>query len=621
MAVFKNTPRLKVLPDDNIKRVVYAHGGILFNSINTSSPLVEVLFVEVENSDGVEQLTGRHFVKKISISDIDSVKYGAQYIGNRAIDERWTGFQDYTQGVSFNFNFEQSQPDTIRFKDRKANGDYYIKYNKLSFGMLSSSEKRATFLDSKLTRLVSDEGVTVLIPSLEVLVSILVPVEKVLRSQLFTYPLDDIINFYLNDYYVDYEDKIYALDFKNRMKNRSSAAFLAYLAMNNVSRSRLSKISMSVFEGSPNQVKHPEVLPYHPTNLSITVDGMWIDEDTFFCFRVNKVELPSDFKIKRNIEKKIKIGDKVEKPDPGNGEGGDLIEKDPEADPDSFELIGVDNPGEKEPTVYIKSEVEVFCNDDLFVDSITEKEVDEPIYIKVNEQMDGVTGQEVKEGEDPQTGEVSSGEGSYARDSKNIKKLREKECLIENARDRVLQSSVLKNIVKTLDMLKNDEFSILQNFSYPDANGIASSKGTLFDFSAFKSRKDNKRWSYKVYDWENKIFIGRGALIVKIMLTNGKHAYLLEIERRNENEAFSGQLFNTINGALTRDDIEQLLLEIAKHSGKSSERFDKKGLQAIRLNSVDRNIPYIHIKDKSNSLYVNMLNELFKTHKDHPVFK
>jgi hypothetical protein len=95
----------------------------------------------------------------------------------------------------------------------------------------------------------------------------------------------------------------------------------------------------------------------------------------------------------------------------------------------------------------------------------------------------------------------------------------------------------------------------------------------------------------------------------------------LEIERRNENEAFSGQLFNTINGELTRDDIEQLLLEVTKYGGKSSERIDKKGLCAIRLNSVDRNIPYMHIKDKSSGMYVSMLRELLEKHKEHPVFK
>ena len=196
-----------------------------------------------------------------------------------------------------------------------------------------------------------------------------------MRSQLFTYPLDDIPRFYLKDYHCDNEYKIYTLDFKNRMKNRSSAAFLAYLSMNNVSRSRLSKITASIFGGSPHEMKYPEVLPYHPTNLSIAVDGMWIDEDTFFCFRVNSVGLPSDFKIKRNIEKKIKVGDKVEKPGPSNGGDGDPIEEYQEVDPDDFDLTGEDSPGEKEPTVYIKSEVEVFCDDNLFCRGSVKKRI------------------------------------------------------------------------------------------------------------------------------------------------------------------------------------------------------------------------------------------------------
>jgi hypothetical protein len=88
-------------------------------------------------------------------------------------------------------------------------------------------------------------------------------------------------------------------------------------------------------------------------------------------------------------------------------------------------------------------------------------------------------------------------------------------------------------------------------------------------------------------------------LIAKVILKNKKVAYLLEIERK-ENEAFLGLIFNSEDGAVSKLAIADLLKNIAIYKGryytKSPEQEENETpLPMIALDlSVHLSMPYKH---------------------------
>ena len=80
-------------------------------------------------------------------------------------------------------------------------------------------------------------------------------------------------------------------------KLEANIAFLAYAKFNKISRQRLSKLLASLETSSDFLERYPVVLPYHPTEMDMQGDGIWLDKTTFFMFRVNKYSLPTDNEI------------------------------------------------------------------------------------------------------------------------------------------------------------------------------------------------------------------------------------------------------------------------------------------------------------------------------------
>lgn len=632
MEIFKKIPKIKELPDDNITRVVFAHEGIYYNWKNSSIPLAGVLLVEVEVVNGEEQLSDKYIIVKIGVPEVDSARYGTMFLGTKRLKRNWKGYDGYQEALAFNFNFTENEPTSVHFGDRDSDGKYYIPYGRFSFSMIDDKFVKIPFMKTQLTKLITDEGITVFIPALEVLTSLLVPSDRVMRSKLLMSPMDDVLRKYLKKHMYDSVNDIYVLEFKDQGKRNSSTSFLAYLAMNQKSRNRVSKIGASVFVGDKTDIKYPEILPYHPETLSILADGIWLDDEetSFLCFRVDSMKLPNDHKIGRIVEKEIKVGEELEEQEGGDGGRNPSGQMPPGLDP---EVTAGNNPNTGGKTTYIKTEVEIINDDDIFVNIVVENEVDEPQSPPVSSTNDETEDNEDDEIEDPEEDEnasnqLSSGEEENSQDSKGTSKLRQKDNLIKNPKERVKNSDILKNMIFTLDALRKDASSILSNFQYIDSNGAIVGKGTLFDFTASRETK-HKKWAYNVYDKENDIYEGRGALIIKITLSNKKSAYIFEIERRNDNEGFFGQLFNTENGKLSTNQIEKLLLEVEKNNGrakKRAKRLNSEGevegfLKTIPLESVIENIPYEHTNKVDETLYKEMFEKLLAKEQQNSIFK
>jgi len=601
MEEFEKLPRIEGIPKDKRKRVVLASGAIFYNNMNASIPLVEVLLVEVVLINEKEELSDKVFIAEIGIPQLDSVRFGTVFIGERRTKQIWTDFKGYTEQVSFSFDFREYSPSTIHYGAKKQDGKYYIDPNKFSFSMIESREVKSRFLNSKLTKLMTHNQVSVLVPALEVLTSLLTPAEQSIRSKLVMSPMDEIIGKYLKKYEYNPIKQEYKIQYHEKSKKESNAAFLAYLAMNSTSRERISKIYDSVKLGKKYERKHPTVLPYHPTVLKISADGIWMDNKTFLCLRIRYMEPPRDYKITeiQEVEKK-KPSTRGDEPE----EGGNNPEQVP-YNIDDLEVTPGNNPSKRSSRVHISSEVIVGS-----IKDIMSKEV---IVIKSEDEITPVKNNVDDDGDDqlkpPER--LSSGDTEDTKDAKNTGKLGQKESLIDNPQACIDNSDVFTKIIKTLEALKDDKESELEDYFFINNFGNKSSVinicSFLYDKTRYKTSKT--KWAYKIHNKKEKIFTARGALIVELVLKDGKNAYILEVEQKTKGEKFAGLLFNTTNPDLSKEEIKNILVEIANLKGVIRKKEDN-SLKSVALKEIDFSEPYTHYKDNKTGLYLGLLRKL-----------
>jgi hypothetical protein len=107
----EKTPPIDRFPNDNIFRVVWAYGSVQKGSTITGIPEIHVLLVELtfNNSTNEYELSKQTKVVKISIAQLDTVRYMTIWKGQKRINGCWENF-------------------TMRFKN-EANKLYYVYVN------------------------------------------------------------------------------------------------------------------------------------------------------------------------------------------------------------------------------------------------------------------------------------------------------------------------------------------------------------------------------------------------------------------------------------------------------------------------------------------------------------
>ncbi len=473
--------------------------------------------------------------------------------------------------------------------------------------MIKNTEVKSRFLNSKLTKLMTHNDVSVLIPALEVLTSLITPAEQSIRSKLIMLPMDDIAIEYLKKYEYDSENEEYKIQYYEKSKKESNAAFLAYLSMNSIARERITKIHDSVKLGKIYERKHPTVLPYHPTILNMTADGVWMDNKTFLCLRIRYMEPPRDYKITeiREVEKK-KTSDETDLPE--DGEGGNNQETKP-YNIDDLVVTPENNPSKRSPRTRISTEVTIGSIKDIMSKETIVTEL-EDTNTPSKKNMDDDNEDEENEKKEPPK-KLSSGDSEDTQDSRGTAKLEQEEKLIDSSQECIDESDVFSKVIKTLGALKNNKKSMIDDFFFIDSMGNKSSKINVcsFLYPEARYRKSKTKWSYKIHNRKAKIFKPRGALIIELVLEDDKRAYVLEIEQKNKGEKFAGLLFNTEDGLLSKIEIKNLLIEIAKLKGVIREKKDK-SLQAVSLENVASSEPYTHYKDKGTGMYLGLFSKL-----------
>lgn len=594
-------------PDDDIERVIWWYGAAFINLSHTSTiPLVEVALRPIISNDTL----GESIVVKIGLPQLNNVRIGSIWKGRFCTRKNRHGYKK----ECFEFEFETSAIESINFKTRKPDSPsekphYFIPPYKYDLHSIpNENDYPYHFGNSKITKLISKNNVTVLIPALELFTSTYTPRNQEIRSDLFLLPVPDVLSRHINLEKSHAEtDGKYTI-FPKTGLHKSNSVFLAYLQCNPVTKERVHKLwtSLSVEKRAPTGEKHkdryPIVLPYHPNSLKFNADGIWLNKDTFLVFRINKFSLPAEYEINLISEENCdhtsfnENRDEIYVP-PQHAVAANL--------PITHQIDPETNAG----VAYIKSEVDFF---------------DEGPVINTTTITSDSENNAIRNFLTPNTAtHLSSGQESSLIDSQNVAKLKQSELEKEQSdREHVDQTQVIDLVRDALAELVEIGNSSIQSIKYLDENTEQYSDFKLASFPEALYRK-NATWpgNYKFMNKDGKKklqFMPRKFLLAKITLKNATSAYLLEIDRKSSESGFYGLIFNVPASSLSKIQLYGLLETISKNKGTFRKR-DSGALIDIKLPVSIYHI-YDHRSFTEQPLIVKKMDEVIKIAQEKGIF-
>jgi len=563
------SPPIEAFPRDDIRRVIWAFGGLFPNKSFSNTPLLEVALRPIfpDNKLGEQAI-----VVKITVAQVDTARLGTIWRGQERTNEIWSLYESgqtrkinkYSENEIFEFDFGKFTPDTIKFNTQNPSTDYgYIP--RFLYPLCSITKDRGAFYrfyNSTFTRLFASDEVTVLAPSIEFFTSTYTPKEQQIRSSLLQTPLDEVLAKYINpdETGVDTEGN-YVVSLKNN-KHETNIAFLAYMSCNQASRNRFDKLRCSLLHANKNNFgqdypnRFLEALPYHPSKMKLQCDGIWVDNHTFLVLRINAYSLPDDnniISVVTSIEYK-----KDEVDETSATEEPILVKSKNKENILSAPIVNNIDPHYSSGVSYINSEVKVLAND-LKIEETTQTKVKKITWLRL-----------ISEAPLPIEW-LSSGLQNSSKESKGTAQLRESE------KDKVInaidQSSVLYEVKKALDVLPTLDNHIKEIYFLNCEISRQEQENECYTFfpQSLHNKFNSHRWIEHSQIDDGEKYIPRGLLIAKIVLDNSNEAYLLEIQRKNKSEAFSGLIFS-VEGLLTQNKLYGLLSKIVEYQGKYKRR-------------------------------------------------
>lgn len=585
----QNISAVQAFPNDNKIRVVWAFGALIKNLNGTTNvPEVEVLLREVVDGN----VTNNEIIIKIAMAQVDIVRLFTIWQGRRRTIQYWTHFKKYEQNQNFSFNFSNYKPESIKYKDvNPASGYPYFapyKYNLRAITKLYGYHYH--FNNATYTKLTTDNGIIVLIPSFEMLTSTYVPFEQYIRNELVKHPIDYILSKYIDAKSTYMLNNEYHMKFYDN-KADSNISFLSYAKFNEVTRQRLTLLRNSLETGNKHNNRYPIVLPYHPENMQISSDGMWLDDKTFFVFRIDGYSLPTENKI---IVHHMDYRANNDKPTSSNN--GRWRTYPPDIKNYDIPFTNNHRPHNNNGVIHILSEVRVLNRDipNIKRDIIRiEPETSYlPISSNVENEVDG----------------VSSGEPNGAKDSSQTAGAKIDENKIDSSH--LNQANVLMMVIEVLKLMKDKKINItndddnkayIENILFVDEQCNLSNSQMATQF--FRVTKSNKQWVNPKGNIERKIVkLGyRNYVLIKVILNDGRFVYIFEIDRKSKGESFKGFIFNFHGNEIDINTLVNFLNNVIDNEGQYDE-------ESIRIEK------YMTFKHhiKNDTIFDNIRNTLIR---------
>ena len=561
---------VEAFPDDDILRVVWAYGAIYKNIGKTAVPYVDILLKEIILDPTI--LTNNHTYIKISVAQLDIVRYMTIWCGKKRTNKVWNNFRNKSC-ISFHFSLDTKLATSITYIESL---DSYFKSDIYKIDGIESKKDYWHFANATFTKFKVGTK-TVLIPSLELFTSTFAPLNQKLRYKLFQYNLDDVLDEYIKSSEIVDQNK-YLIELKE-YKYKNSLFFLAYAKFNEITRKRLFDIRASLEISSQYPERYPVILPYHPSEIEFNVNGVLLDDNTFLIFRINEYSLRADNEVIECIEK-------IEYENAGKNGPEKPYKRYTSEIEDNLPITGEENPHSLNGSKNINSSIKILKSSKHTLTKIEKIKKITPSNSKTTI---------IENTEDIDN--ISSGIDNQSISSSRTGKIN----VVAPEKTLVIFSL----IIDALNTLKNERIFLLEKIYIDDFKFINLSCDESSDYVRTNffnvlgnTNLELNNWIkiYKEIKEENsdrtkRVFIRiRRYLLIKVILSNGSFMYLFEIDKKGK-EAYLGFIFNmnkevdknTLFDILKQTHNKRGLMKKVSISGYAFKHFIKKGKMVDNL--------------------------------------
>ncbi|RXJ77028.1 hypothetical protein CRV03_07125 [Arcobacter sp. F155] len=540
---------IEAFPDDNKFRVVWAYGALYKNIGKTRVPHVDILLKEITLNPST--LTNNHTCIKISVAQLDIVRYMTIWCGNKRTNKIWAKFENNSYH-KLRFSLDTKTATSITYRESLTN---YFKSDIYRINILELKKDYWHFANATFTRFIVGTK-TVLIPSLELFTSTFAPLNPRLRYELLQYNLVDVLDEYIKSSKIVDKDK-YLIEFK-RNKYKNSLFLLAYAKFNEIARKRIFNIRASLETSSPYPDRYPVILPYHPSEIELDVKGVYLDKDTFLVFIINGYTLPHDNEV-------IDYTEKDEYENTGNTGTEKPHQRYTSEIEDNPPITGEENPHSLNGSKNIRSSVRILKTSKHKLSKIEKIKKASPPTAKTTtventEDIDNISsGIDNQANSSSNTGKVNI----VTTQGQEIKPLVEFSLIIDalkTLRDKkeILYKGVYINDFKFIDLSCNE------NSDYVKTNFSDVLKNTGLELNRWiEINRDIKEKNSKKV---KRAFVRiRRYLLIKIIFSNNDFFYLFEIDKK-KNKGYKGFIFN-LNIKIDEDTLIDLIHQTHDNKG------------------------------------------------------
>ena len=605
------TEKLQInnLPDNDNNYLVLNYCAAVKLKNESLIPNIQVILRKVNIDNLTVIKNSPDIVVYLPIPELDEVRIGSVWKRRQKVLDRWKNFDklEYMEDVNFNFDFTLHNPRIVKFNEKiDSLGDSLSNIYKINF-----QEKEEKFNKTNYTKLISDDGITVLIPSIELFVSAYTPQHKIIKQRLLQFNLDDAINEFINLDNSKVENQEYHIGLYKKWED-SNIKFLAYAKFNNISRNRISYLYSSLEFNSGDtiygyQVRYPIVLPYHPIHLFISSDGLWLNEKTFLIQRIYIISIPSDIIVKAvieektyNIEKKLFKSEEIEsKPKIVENEKENQDNENIKSSVEFTNLTGIDS--NKQPIKRIslhrlktqvdtidenKPKIEILDKEEKKTEFIEDENAKEnkEINLQNNQEVLKVKRKDTENVDGTDAEKLSSGDNS--RQIKNIlSHCDEKTNILFNQITEIFNIFKMEGFIVDYKFLdknfnKSVEFSKTTFYETLLNNGFVE-KDLQDNWYILRLRENNelKELGYREY------------FLIEIELVD-MYCYLLEIGKKESESSYLGVIFrDSAFNRFSSKNLSEVLKKIVENEGNYSKK-DPTIIAVKKLKAVNLGVRY-----------------------------
>lgn len=209
ISIYTNIPPVDNFPKDDKLRVVWAYGAVYKNTGTTRVPEIYVMLKEIHFSGAIS--TAQIF-RRISVAQLDIVRYMTIWKGNRRTTDFWKSFDDnYVENILFSLDTKTAT--SISFTEKRTNSEYgYFPPYRYRIDKIDNPKDYYSLANATFTKIEAFNGITVIVPSMELLTSTYVPQEQQIRYKLIQRDLDDVLDEYIKSSSTDGSKYMVELD-------------------------------------------------------------------------------------------------------------------------------------------------------------------------------------------------------------------------------------------------------------------------------------------------------------------------------------------------------------------------------------------------------------------------